>query len=1179
MCDTISDPQVYSHTHTAIAGTTGTGLDQFVGFVFSDYSLVGNVSNEDALTAAKAADQLNHLIIQAANSIGAAADGVFTAAEVTAMNAWIRANCLTQWTTLHGDDEYDAETGFHLVQNDGSALQQRGENLINTVIDGTYHMGFEICDGRFLNEDGDLNVCVDDVAAWLTAFWDGDHSTSGTPFDRLTDLLHGDPGLGCNLPETEIAAGLGAANGLNTLLMNAITATHVLEDGSISADEVASIGSYIHGNASLASQWATLHGSGGNNITETGFHLIKGDGGWSDLFGQCLVDTVAEGIYDIGFGAANGQVCNEKGAAGATTTDVAGWLNYFLADQSTTCTGLDNMVDLMKLDPGLAQCTSLADINAGLATANEMNGMIAGMISQLHANDDHWINQEDVLAMNALIRGNDALLAKWTALHGDDEYDYETGYHLIQNDGSDIEYLGDNLVNTVADGIYHMCFAVCDGRFLNEDGDLNVGVDEVATWLNYFYNGADVIMGDWCDDTITGGAGAEQLNAYGGNDHITAAAGDDLIYADWGDDTVDGGDGSDIIYGQGGDDQLAGGAGNDTFRVMGHCSDTDCTFEGYDIYNGGAGSDSIVAIGGDVDIGLAGFGPASGIEVIDATKATGTVRLVADWQAQTLDFSTVTFCGKVIIDAGGGDDTVTGSVAGDSIEGGDWGSQLIIGGLGNDTIHGGGGDDVLRGAQGNDTFRVTGHCSDTENTFEGYDTYYGGIDRDVIFAYGDTVDIGLTAFSAANAIEVIDRSAATGQVRLLGNWNANTLDFSTITVVGGGLTIDGGGGDDTLIGTSGADVIEGGDWGSQLIIGGLGNDTIHGGGGDDVLRGAQGSDTFRVTGRCSDKDSTFEGYDTYYGGIDRDVILAFGDTVDIGLTAFSAANAIEVIDRSAATGQVRLLGDWNANTLDFSTVTVIGGGLTIDGGGGDDKLIGTSGADSIEGGEWGNDDITGGAGNDSIHGGAGDDTVRGGDGDDTFRVTGTSSVDFEGYDSYAGGLGTDTIAAYGANVDIGMTSFLATNGIERISAAAATGNVRIVGDWTSDTLDFSNVTFIGKVSVAAGDGDDTVTGSCGADILAGGAGSDLLRGGLGADSLTGGSGADVFGFGASWGHDTVTDFKHGTDKLNFHDAGATGMQSLTITAGSTGALVAFGGQDVLLLGVTASTLTATDFIF
>jgi hypothetical protein len=64
-----------------------------------------------------------------------------------------------------------------------------------------------------------------------------------------------------------------------------------------------------------------------------------------------------------------------------------------------------------------------------------------------------------------------------------------------------------------------------------------------------------------------------------------------------------------------------------------------------------------------------------------------------------------------------------------------------------------------------------------------------------------------------------------------------------------------------------------------------------------------------VTGN---KTAGFEGYDTYDGGDgnDKDAVVAYGGQVDIGLAAFGAANGIEIIDASGASGPVRLLGDW-----------------------------------------------------------------------------------------------------------------------------------------------------------------------------------------------------------------------------------------------------------------------------
>lgn len=75
--------------------------------------------------------------------------------------------------------------------------------------------------------------------------------------------------------------------------------------------------------------------------------------------------------------------------------------------------------------------------------------------------------------------------------------------------------------------------------------------------------------------------------------------------------------------------------------------------------------------------------------------------------------------------------------------------------------------------------------------------------------------------------------------------------------------------------------------------------------------------------------------------------------------------------------------------------------LTIDGGKGDDFIMGSSGDDVIKGGK-GNDFIMGGNGNDQIHGGRGNDFVHGGDGSD--KVYGD-----KGRDNVYGGQGKDWV--------------------------------------------------------------------------------------------------------------------------------------------------------------------------
>ena len=827
-----------------VPGTTGSGLDQFVDFIYADNGLAGATDGRDITKGAVAANSLNQLIIEAANATGAGADGKFTVEEVVAMNQYLRANHLAQWTTLHGDDENGEETGFHYVQNDGSTTQYRGQNLVNTVADGVYHMGFEIRDGQFLNEDGDANASVQQVAEWLTQFFT-DHSTTNTGLDQIPNLIMADKGLDCRISDADIAAGADAADGLNHMIADAIAATGAAADNDISAADVAALNAWVRADAGRLAQFTELHGDDENGA-ETGFHLVQNDGANTKFFGQNLVNTVADGMYHFGFEIENGRFVNEDGDANATLTDVADWINYFYVDHSTTDTGLDRIVDVIKTDRGLSKYTNAGDINDGAKAADDMNHIIVDQIAASGANADGWITAEDLRAMNAGIRGDADLLARWTALHGDDEDGEETGFHLVQNDGASTNYFGKNLVNTVADGIYHLGFEIQGDRFLNEDGNANATLADVASWLNVFYNQAVLVNGDGNANTIAGSEDREQINAGGGNDVVNAGGGNDLVYGSWGNDTIDGGAGDDIVYGGSGNDAVAGGAGNDVFRVLGNKASG---FEGYDTYAGGDGDDTVAATGGAVDIGMTKFSAADGIESIDATGASGPVRILGDWNANNLDFSGTTLKGNIVINGGGGNDTITGSAGDDVIEGGGWGNQTINGGAGNDTIYADKGNDAVSGGAGDDTFRVSGNqCLN----FEGWDKYDGGEGNDRIVAFGSKVDVGLTGFSAANGIETIDFSGLTGQGRLLGDWAANTLDFSATTLVGH-VVIDAGGGNDTVIGSAGAEVIRGGD----------GNDALAGKGGNDLLYGGSGRDTFRFDAAGWGHDTVADYRDNY----------------------------------------------------------------------------------------------------------------------------------------------------------------------------------------------------------------------------------------------------------------------------------------------------------------------------
>lgn len=536
---------IYSSSPTAGVGSTGTGLDQWVELIGTDPSLAGNGDAVAIAAGGQAADALNHLILAAARAVGADADGVFTAAEVVAMNAWIRADAqrLAEWTRLHGDDhdvgDVREESGFHLVQNNRAGTSYRGDNLIDTVIDGVYHLGFEIRDGAFVNEDGTANATVQQVADWLTQF-------------------------------------------------------HV--------------------------------------------------------------------------------------------------------DRATTGTRLDQIPTLIQADWRLAVFNTWADIAAGQAAADALNHLILDGLKALGVTLGGTITPADVVALNAWIRADAGRLARFVALHGDDEDGEETGFHRVQNDGNTTTAFHNDLVDTIADGLYHFGFEIRDGRFVNEDGDANARLTDAARWLNYFYKGARLVDGGQGWDTLVlpGSAGPDEIIGHPGADIVDAGDGADLIWGYAGDDTIRAGAGDDQIHAGSGNDVIDGGEGSDLYVVN---PDLPEGWSGsYDLYadTGTTGVDVLVTQGaGDVDVALRDW-VNTGIERIDASGAGGITRLVGWNHDNVLDFRATTLIGRIVIDGGFGSDTIYGSA----------GADVLVGNWGNDRLVGGAGGDLYRFGMGSGTDRV-----------------------------------------------------------------------------------------------------------------------------------------------------------------------------------------------------------------------------------------------------------------------------------------------------------------------------------------------------------------------------------------------------------------------------------------------------------------------------------------
>ena len=617
---------------------------------------------------------------------------------------------------------------------------------------------------------------------------------------------------------------------------------------------------------------------------------------------------------------------------------------------------------------------------------------------------------------------------------------------------------------------------------------------------------------------------------------LFGAGGNDSLYGSDGKDLLIGGGGVNLLQGNGGDDTLIIGNNAPTTRPGQPPAATTTLTGAGSTFDGGSGTD-FLSVGGVVNfagslISIEGFYLQTGYTLNNANFGTQAAAVLTIGAAKlsalinTLEFAGT---GSVVVNLAAGDRfignlyqfadgadvqfTVNGSSAADRIVGTSRAS-VLNGGDGNDQIIGGEGNDTLNGGSGNDT--LTGGFGD--------DTYFVDSATDVVAESpgkgNDTIITTLAAYSLGNTSSVEN---LTGNGALNGNGKDNVLTGGTgddtLDGLGGADTLNGGAGNDAyivdslgdvIVDSSGVDTVRArisytlaaglerlellvsstgtGNEGDNTITGSAGADTLIGLGGNDSLVGGAGADSLDG-GSGNDTMAGGLGSDTYIVGSIGDVVDETGgdgtDTVFTGIAAYTLTAGVE---RLTYTGEGDFAGTGNelANR------------------------------------------ITTGAGNDTLDGGAGADTLSGGDGNDTYRVdnTGDTIFDTSGTDTVITTLASYTLAGALENLTYaGSGSFT--------GVGSFVANV-ITGGGLGDSLDGGN----GEDTLNGMGGADTLVGGALNDVLSGGSGDDILIGGAGKDVLTGGDGADSFRFLAATDSkgalfDVVTDFIHGTDKLDF----------------------------------------------
>ena len=443
------------------------------------------------------------------------------------------------------------------------------------------------------------------------------------------------------------------------------------------------------------------------------------------------------------------------------------------------------------------------------------------------------------------------------------------------------------------------------------------------------------------------------------------------------------------------------------------------------------------------------------------------------------------------------------------------------------------------------------------------DTESNGVVVETVTANDVTIDGG-GAHSSLNATAI-----GIGDVIDYENASALVANFATHTVVHGQFT-------DTIVGFQGIIGSAFDDFINVSLTGGGHSITVEGGAGNNTLIGASTDSDFVSYAHAPagvSVDLAAGTADNGYGGTDvisgfNGVIgSAFDDYINVSLTGGGHSITVE-----GGGGNNTLIGalsdsDWLSYAEAPSGVTVNfndGSGTANNGLGGNDSFSGFTGvivdfgtvlvdgsADVITVSGEANT-ITGADGNDTIHAWGSFDTISVGNGN--------ASIDLAGPAGGAGGVVFAVTTGTGNDTITGSASFdtiVANGNYDVISLSGG-----LVSITTADGLGGAETISVGLGfdTIAVGSGNDVITALGGAVSVTAGGGNNTINVGGGFDTVTVGNGDDSIMVTGDYG---VVTFGSGSDTISvigsYDLVQDTGQQADSISLGN-------GGDDTILVG-------------
>ncbi|MEQ1695635.1 MAG: M10 family metallopeptidase C-terminal domain-containing protein [Hyphomicrobiaceae bacterium] len=724
-------------------------------------------------------------------------------------------------------------------------------------------------------------------------------------------------------------------------------------------------------------------------------------------------------------------------------------------------------------------------------------------------------------------------------------------------------------------------------------------------------SGNDTITGNTADNSLRGGAGTDTVSGGLGNDALTGGLGNDILDGGAGVDTGDWSDASgNVVF-------VLGANGNGTFTNAATGTDTYTSLENVTL---GGGND--ILVGNAVDNILAG---GAGVDSIDGAAGADTM-IGGDGN----DHYTVDNAGDVVVEtnavrATGGFDVVHASInytLGTNVEqlmlngGATVGTgnsfDNILHGVGSSnalTLDGGAGNDVLYGSLVGGNTLTGGSGVDTLYAKGGHNAMSGGDGNDIYYS-----DSSTDVFVETNAVIATggrDTLYASGDGTVLGdNLEQMFLQGNAVTGVGNagnnymtaqtshGVSLDGAGGVDYVLGTAFDDILNGGS-GIDTLVGLAGNDTyIVDHASDNIVEGAGAGTDLVLSSLTRTLGNNLENL-TLTGTA---ALSGVGNSLANVLTGNSGANVLDGAagadtmiggdgndhyyvdnagDAAIETNAVRATGGFDVvhASVNFTLGAnieqlVLSGGASAGTGNGSDNVLYSVGSSLVL-------TLDGGAGNDTIYGSlVGGNTLIGGEGVDTMFARGASNTmtGGNGNDIYYSESATDTIVETATGgFDTTYVNYDGAVMAANIDQMVLQGNaVTATGNGGANNL---LATTTHAVTLDGGAGGDYLNGSAYDDILTGGLGNDTIE-------LTKGGHDTVRYLSSGFGNDRIYNFDAsaglGGDLLDVSGRGFTSASlgsGITIAAAGSDTLITIGTDTIRLMGVASTLVTDANFKF